>query len=58
MTEKVAYTGGMNLADEYINARVRFGVLEGCGNPSDRRMCLEFYKHVLGTVGLYFENRK
>jgi cardiolipin synthase len=32
--------------------------LEGCGNPSDRRMCLEFYKHVLGTVGLYFENRK
>lgn len=22
---KVAYTGGMNLADEYINARVRFG---------------------------------
>ena len=42
----VAYTGGVNLADEYINAEQRFGLLEGCGHPVGRSRCLELYRDV------------
>ena len=37
----VAYTGGVNLADEYINAEQRLWLLEGCGHPSGGCRCLE-----------------
>ena len=38
-----AYTGGINLADEYINEIVRFGLLEGYRRAPPWRGCLELY---------------
>ena len=55
---KVAYTGGMNLADEYINARVRFGYwkdaairLTGECVWSFTSMFLELWDYILKDVG-------
>ena len=57
---KVAYTGGMNLADEYINARVRFGYwkdaairLTGECVWSFTSMFLELWDYILKTESDY-----
>ena len=57
---RVAYTGGMNLADEYINARVRFGYwkdaairLTGECVWSFTSMFLELWDYILKTESDY-----
>lgn len=57
---KVAYTGGINLADEYINAKVRFGYwkdtgirLTGACVWSFTSMFLELWDYILKTESDY-----
>ena len=47
---KVAYTGGINLADEYINAITRFWLLEGRGSAHRGRCGVELYRNVSGFL--------
>jgi len=49
---KVAFTGGINLADEYINEKGEIRPLEGQRHPSAGRGGLEHDGHVPDAVGL------
>ncbi len=42
----VGFTGGVNLADEYINQKERFWTLEGHCGYAERGSCLEHDCHV------------
>lgn len=42
----VAFTGGINIADEYINEIERIWILEGYRNPYERCSGMELYLYV------------
>ncbi len=43
---RIAYTGGVNLADEYINAEQRFGYWKDAALRIEGRCCVEFHRDV------------
>ena len=47
---KVAYTGGVNLGDEYINRKVRFGHWKDTAVMLKRRCCPKLYYDVPSDV--------
>lgn len=47
---KVAFTGGINLADEYVNRKIRFWALERYGDHAGRRRSAKLYADVPGDV--------
>ena len=49
---KIAYTGGINLADEYINAKKRFGYWKDCAVRLEGECVWEFVELFLADYGL------
>ena len=47
---KTGFTGGINLADEYINQKESFWSLERYGSHAERRSCLEYDRYVPAHV--------